>query len=90
MADTPTRSIPACWAGRRKLGLLVEIVKCSDEVKGFQVLPRRWLVERTFGWLIRNRRLARDYERLTANSEAMIKIAMIRLMATRLPRGQVR
>lgn len=48
------------------------------------MLPRRWVVERTFGWLIRNRRLARDYQRQTANSEAMIKVAMIRLMATRL------
>lgn len=71
------------WA-RQKLGLLLEIVKRSDNVKGFQVLPRRWVIERTFGWLIRNRRLARDYERLTATSEAMIKVAMIRLMATRL------
>ena len=71
------------WA-KEKLGLLVEIVKRSDDVKGFKVLPRRWVVERTFGWLIRNRRLARDYERLTGTSEAMIKIAMIRLMATRL------
>ena len=62
----------------------MEIVKRSDDVKGFQVLPRRWVVERTFGWLIRNRRLARDYERLTATSEAMVKVAMIRLMATRL------
>ena len=42
------------------------------------------MVERTFGWLIRNRRLARDYERLTTNSEAMIKLAMIRLMTLRL------
>lgn len=42
------------------------------------------MVERTFGWLVRNRRLARDYERCTANSETMIKIAMIRLMALRL------
>jgi hypothetical protein len=41
-------------------------------------------VERTFGWLVRNRRLARDYERLTATSEAMIKVAMIRLMLVRL------
>lgn len=71
------------WA-KEKLGLLVEIVKRSDNVKGFQVLPRRWVVERSFGWLIRNRRLARDYERLTATSEAMVKVAMIRLMATRL------
>ncbi len=48
------------------------------------MLARRWVVERTFGWLIRHRRLARDYERLTATSETMVKIAMIRLMATRL------
>lgn len=71
------------WA-KDKLGLLVEIVKRSDDVKGFQVLPRRWVVERTFGWLVRNRRLARDYERLTTTSEAMIKVAMIRLMTLRL------
>src|SRR5262249_15205244 len=49
------------WAAA-KLRLVVVIVKRSDEVKGFQVLPRRWVVERTFGWLVRNRRLARDYE----------------------------
>ncbi|MFF3876627.1 transposase, partial [Streptomyces sp. NPDC001978] len=49
-----------------------------------KVLPRRWVVERTFGRLVRNRRLARDYERLTATSEAMIKAAMIRLMLVRL------
>ena len=48
------------------------------------------MVERTFGWLIRNRRLGRDYERLTGNSETMIKIAMIRLVATRLAGEQVR
>lgn len=71
------------WA-QEKLGLLLEIVKRRDDVKGFQVLPRRWVVERTFGWLVRNRRLARDYERLTDTSEAMIKVAMIRLMAIRL------
>ena len=71
------------WA-LEKLCLVIEIVRRSDDVEGFQVLPRRWVVERTFGWLVRSRRLARDYERLTANSEAMIKIAMIRLMAARL------
>jgi hypothetical protein len=52
--------------------------------------PRRWAVERTFGWLVRNRRLARDYERLTDNFESMIKIAMIRLMATSLAGETVR
>lgn len=71
------------WA-REKLKLILEIVKRTDKVKGFKVLPRRWVVERTFGWLIRNRRLARDYERLTTNSENLIKLAMIRHMATRL------
>lgn len=71
------------WAYDR-FKLVVEIVRRSDDARGFQVLPRRWVVERTFGWLVRNRRLARDYERLTINSEAMVKIAMIRLMATRL------
>lgn len=77
------------WA-YEKFRLVVQIVKRSDDVKGFQVLPRRWVVERTFGWLVRNRRLARDYERLTDNSEAMVKIAMIRLMATRLAGQRVR
>ena len=77
------------WA-KDKLGILLEIVKRADDVKGFKVLPRRWVVERTFGWLVRNRRLARDYERLTANSEAMIKIAMIRLMTIRLAGQTIR
>lgn len=71
------------WA-RSALNIVVEIVKRTDDVKGFKVLPRRWVVERSFGWLVRNRRLARDYERLTATSEAMIKVAMIRLMLVRL------
>ena len=77
------------WA-RDALGIVVEIVKRTDDVKGFRVLPRRWMAERTFGWLIRNRRLARDYERLTATSEAMIKVAMIRLMLVRLARQSPR
>ncbi|WP_326770909.1 IS5 family transposase (plasmid) [Streptomyces sp. NBC_01591] len=71
------------WA-RDTLDIVVEIVKRTDDVKGFKVLSRRWVVERSFGWLVRNRRLARDYERLTATSEAMIKVAMIRLMLVRL------
>ena len=77
------------WA-KDKLGILLEIVKRTDDVKGFKVLPRRWVVERTFGWLVRNRRLARDYERLTVNSEAMIKVAMIRLMTIRMAGQAVR
>ena len=77
------------WA-RTAASIVLQIVKRSDDVKGFQVLPRRWVVERTFGWLIRSRRLSRDYERRTDNSEAMIKIAMIKLMATRLAGEQAR
>jgi putative transposase len=67
---------------RRKLRL--EIVKRSDNIKGFKILPHRWVVERTFGWLGRCRRFSKDYEGLTETSEAMIYIAMIGLMAKRL------
>ncbi len=55
-----------------------------QEGKGFQVVPWRWAVERTFAWLLNDRRHSRDYERLTANSEAMIQISMIRLLLKRL------
>ena len=56
----------------------------SDEQKGFVVLPRRWVVERTFAWLTQCRRLGKDYEVLPESSEAMIYIAMTRLMVRRL------
>ena len=65
---------------------VLEIVKRSNDVKGFQVLPHRWVVERTFGWLGRYRRLSKDYEGLPESSEAMIYIAMIHLMVRRLGR----
>lgn len=51
---------------------------------GFQVLPRRWVVERTFAWISRNRRLSKDYEVLPATEEAWISLAMSRLMTVRL------
>jgi putative transposase len=63
---------------------VLEIVKRSDKAQGFEVLPHRWIVERTFGWLGRYRRLSKDYEVFTATSEAMIRLAMIRLMVKRL------
>jgi transposase len=71
------------WAAETENVEIVAVPRNAD-VKGFQVLPRRWVVERTFSWLGRCRRLARDYERKTAHAEAMIKVAMIRLMAARL------
>lgn len=69
---------------RKQRKIRLEIVKRSDNVKGFVVLPRRWVVERTFGWLGRYRRFSKDYEQLTSSSEAMIHIAMIGLMVKRL------
>jgi putative transposase len=65
-------------------GWVLEIIKRNDVVKGFKLLPRRWVVERTFAWLGRYRRLSKDYERLTESSEAMVYWAMTRLMARRL------
>ena len=55
--------------------------------KGFQVLPRRWVVERTFSWIGHNRRMSKDYERVTETSEAFIYVAMSRLMVKRLTRS---
>lgn len=69
---------------RERAKLQLEIVKRSDDIKGFKVLPRRWVVERTFGWLGRYRRLSKDYEFYTDSSEAMIHIAMTGLMLRRL------
>ncbi|MFK0259237.1 IS5 family transposase [Streptomyces sp. NPDC090445] len=62
------------------LGIDVEIVRRDPTTRGFVVQPRRWVVERTFGWLMNHRRSARDYEALPARSEAMIHVAMINLM----------
>jgi transposase len=55
--------------------------------KGFQVLPRRWVVERTFSWIDQNRRMSRNYERLPESAEAFVYVAMSRLMARRLARS---
>ena len=65
---------------------ILEIVKRPDDVQGFVVLPRRWVVERTFAWLGKYRRLSKDYEALTETSEAMIYAAMVHLMIRRLAR----
>ncbi len=78
------------YAGRcvafahRMLHIVLEIVKKPAGQRTFEVLPRRWVVERTLSWLVRCRRLARDYERLPSHAEAMIKWSMIGLMTRRL------
>ena len=64
--------------------LKTEIVKRSDKARGFEVLPRRWVVERTLAWLNRCRRLARDWENLTRNALAFLRLASIRLMLRKL------
>ena len=55
--------------------------------RGFEVLPRRWVVERTFSWLSQNRRMSKDYERLPESSEAFVYVAMTRVMVRRLARS---
>ena len=71
---------------KRTFKRVIEIVKRPD-VNKFVVLPKRWIVERTFGWFSKYRRLSKDYETLTNSSESMIYIAMINLMLHRLKPG---
>ena len=70
----------------RWCGCVLEIVRKFEEQVGFQILPKRWIVERTFAWLGHARRLSKDYEELVENSEAMIHIAMIQFMLHKLCR----
>jgi putative transposase len=69
---------------RKKAPLRLEIVKRNDHIKGFIVLPKRWIVERTSGWLSRSRRLCKDYETQVPHSQAMVLIAISHLMLKRL------
>ena len=62
----------------------VEVIKRSDNSSGFQILPRRWVVERTFSWLVSSRRLGLDYELLPEVSESFIYASMIRILLRRL------
>ncbi|MFE9313322.1 transposase [Streptomyces sp. NPDC006706] len=71
------------WAAE-KCRLTLGIVKRSDDMAGFVVLPRRWVVERTLSWLMRSRRLVRDYETLPVVHEAMVLWSMTMLMSSRL------
>jgi transposase len=74
----------AYWVKGLRPKLAVEVVKRAAPAKGFKVLARRWIVERTFGWLMHHRRLVRDYETTTSSAEAWIYIAMIRIQLRRL------
>ena len=71
------------WSAAQ-LGVVVDIVRRSDDISGFQALPRRWVVERSFAWCLRSGRLVRDYERRTDTSEAVICWSMTMLMSRRL------
>ena len=77
---------PQFQAGLRNVltSVEVEIVKRSDQAKGLAVLPKRWIVERTFAWLNRCRRLAKDWENLTDRALAFLHLASIRLMVRKL------
>jgi len=82
-ADTGYNAIQTeCAAAQNRLRL--EIVKRPRDAKGFHLLPRRWVIERTFAWLGRNRRLAKDFERLIETSTAMLVVATVQLLVRRL------
>ena len=84
-ADGGYRGMLSGWAQER-LGCRLEIVPRQAGQRGFAALPRRWVVERTFGWLGRQRRLSKDCEALPASSAAWVQVAMSRLMLRRLAR----
>jgi transposase len=73
------------WA-RQVLSLTLQVVKRTDDTTGFTVLPRRWVIERTLGWITKHRRCVRDYETLPGHHEAMVYIALISTMSRRLAR----
>jgi transposase len=84
-ADSGYDGAPLARCAKAAAAITVEVVKRTSP-HSFQVLRRRWVVERTFGWLMRWRRLARDYERTTANAEAMVYWATVFIMTRRLTR----
>ena len=74
------------WA-HQVLKLQVTVVKRTDDTKGFTVLPRRWVVERTLAWLTRNRRLAKDFEALVETAAAWLMLASVKLLLRKLARA---
>jgi transposase len=86
MLRTPTTPHPAsapASASRHRLS--DQALTTATNAKGFEVLPRRWVVERTFAWIFKNRRLVRDYEQLTAVAETLITIAASATLLRRWP-----
>ena len=86
IADGAYQGQRTAEAVQQQAGIPLEIVKRSDIARGFHILPKRWIVERTYGWLGRCRRLAKDYENLTRSHLAFVILAMIRLMLRRIVR----
>ena len=78
------------WMKTQGVGYKIEVIKRPKDAEGFVLLPKRWVVERTFGWIGRYRRQSRDYEYNTTSSEAMIKIASIQGMIRRLDPNSIR
>lgn len=83
-ADGGYQGPKAAKAAARMGKWRIEIVERSAQAIGFEVLPKRWIVERTFGWISRFRRMARDFERYATTVAAFIRLAMIRIMLRRL------
>ena len=86
IADGGYQGAATAVAVRAEGRIPLEIVKRSDTAKGFTVLPKRWIVERTFGWFGRCRRLAKDFENLSRSHAAFVILAMIRIMLQRIVR----
>lgn len=83
-ADAAYRGPKLAEAFRNIAAWKLQIVTRNDDAAGFEVLPRRWVVERTFAWMGRNRRLAKDFEKIVETSTAYLEVAMIQLMIRRL------
>ena len=86
IADGGYQGKPTANEVQEQAGIPLEIVKRSDVASGFYVLPKRWIVERTYSWIGRCRRLAKDYENLSRSHAGFIILAMIRLMLRRIVR----
>jgi transposase len=86
IADGGYQGAATAHAVRAEAKIPLEIVKRSDSAKGFKVLPKRWIVERTLGWFGRCRRLGKDFENLARSHAAFVILAMIRIMLRRIVR----